>query len=67
MSVSFATTVKNAHLEVGDVISIDHDLLDRVRKFVILSVETDQSGLIQIVAREYCETHYKDASGTYII
>ena len=67
LSVSFATTVKNAHLEVGDVISIDHDLLDRVRKFVILSVETDQSGLIQIVAREYCETHYKDASGTYII
>lgn len=65
--LSFATTVKNAHLEVGDVISIDHDVLDRVRKFVILSAETDQSGLIQITTREYAETHYKDSSGTYLI
>ena len=65
--LSFATTVKNAHLEVGDVISIDHDVLDRVRKFVILSAETDQSGLIQIITREYAETHYKDSSGTYLI
>jgi hypothetical protein len=67
LSLSLATTVKNAHLEVGDVIAIDHDLLDRTRKFVILSVETDQSGIIQITSREYCETHYKDSSGTYLI
>lgn len=65
--LSFATTVKNADLEVGDVISIDHDVLDRVRKFVILSVETDQSGLIQVATREYCEQHYKDSSGNYLI
>jgi len=65
--LSFATTVKNAHLEVGDVITIDSDLLDRNRKFMILSIETDQSGLIQVSTREYCETHYKDSSGTYLI
>jgi len=52
---------------VGDVITIDSDLLDRDRKFMILSVETDQSGLIQISTREYCETHFKDSSGTYLI
>ncbi len=65
--LSFATTVKNAHLEVGDVITIQHDILDRDRKFMILSAETDQSGLIQVSTREYCETHYKDSSGTYLI
>lgn len=65
--LSFATTVKNADLEVGDVITIDSDLLDRNRKFMILSVETDQSGLIQVATREYCETHYKDSSGNYLI
>jgi len=64
---NFATTVKHADLEVGDIITIDHDLLDRNRKFMILSLETDQSGLIQVSAREYAETHYKDSSGTYII
>ena len=63
----FATTIKHADLEVGDIITIDHDLLDRNRKFMILSLETDQSGLIQVSAREYAETHYKDSSGTYII
>jgi hypothetical protein len=52
---------------VGDIISINHDVLDRVRKFMILSTETDQSGLIQVSCREYCETHYKDSSGTYLI
>ena len=67
LALSFATTVKNAHLEVGDVITIDSDLLDRNRNFLILSVETDQSGLIQITTREYAETHYKDSSGTYLI
>lgn len=64
---NFSTTIKHAELEVGDVISIDHDLLDRVRKFMILSLETDQSGLIQVAAREYAETHYKDSSGNYLI
>lgn len=63
----FATTIKHADLEVGDIITIQHDLLDRDRKFMILSLETDQSGLIQVSAREYAETHYKDSSGTYII
>jgi len=67
LRLSFSTTVKNAHLEVGDVISVDHDVLDRVRKFVILSTETDQSGLIQVSTREYAETHYKDSTGNYLI
>lgn len=67
LACSFATTVKNADLEVGDVITINHDILDRDRNFVILSIETDQSGLIQISTREHCETHYKDTSGNYLI
>lgn len=67
LALSFATTVKNAHLEVGDVITIESDLLDRNRKFLILSTEADQSGLIKITTREYCETHYKDTSGNYLI
>jgi hypothetical protein len=65
--VSFSTTIKNADLEVGDVIAINHSLLDRVRRFVILSVETDQSGVIKISAREYCDTHYKSSTGAYLI
>ena len=67
LAISFATSVKNAHLEVGDVISLNHALLDRVRKFLILSTTTDQSGVIQISAREYAETHFKNASGSYLI
>lgn len=67
LQVAFATTVKNAHLEVGDIFDLQHDILDRTRKFMILSVETDQSGLIQITAREYAETHYKDSAGNYLI
>ena len=68
LAISFATTIKNAELEVGDVISLDHELLGaRVRKFVILSVDTDQSGAIQISAREYCNQHYKNSSGVYLI
>jgi hypothetical protein len=67
LSISFATSVKNAHLEVGDVISLNHALLDRVRKFLILSTATDQSGVIQISAREYAETHFKNASASYLI
>ena len=67
LSISFATSVKNAHLEVGDVISLNHALLDRVRQFLILSTATDQSGVIQISAREYCETHFKNSSGSYLI
>jgi len=67
LSISFATSVKNAHLEVGDVISLNHTLLDRVRQFLILSTATDQSGVLQISAREYAETHFKNASGNYLI
>jgi hypothetical protein len=67
LALSFATTVKNAHLEVGDVITIQSDLLDRDREFVILSVETDQSGLVQISTREYCETHFRNTDGNYVI
>ena len=64
---NFATTVKHANLEVGDIITLDHDLLDRNRKFMILRLESDQSGAIQVSAREYAETHYKDSSGVYLI
>jgi len=67
LAISFATTVKNAELEVGDVFELQHDLLDRDRKFITLSVETDQSGAMQIAAREYCETHYKNSAGVYLI
>ena len=67
LTLAFATSIKNAHLEVGDVISIDHSILDRVRRFLILSIETDQSGLIQVVSREYCDTHYMDQDGQYLI
>ena len=67
LSISFATSVKNAHLEVGDVISLNHAMLDRVRQFLILSTATDQSGVIQITAREYAETHFKNASASYLI
>ena len=67
LAITFATSVKNAHLEVGDVISLNHTLLDRVRQFLLLSTMTDQSGVIQISAREYCETHFKNTSGVYLI
>jgi hypothetical protein len=67
LAISFATSVKNAHLEVGDVIALNHTLLDRVREFLILATMTDQSGVIQISAREYCETHFKNSSGSYLI
>ena len=67
LAITFSTTVKNAHLEVGDVITLNHLLLDRNRQFLILSTQTDQSGVIQISAREYCETHFKDTSGNYLI
>lgn len=65
--IAFSTTVKNEELEVGDVISIDHSLFDRVRKFMILSIELDQSGAIKLSCREYCETHFKDSGGSYLI
>ena len=67
LAISFSTSVKNAHLEVGDVISLNHLLLDRVRQFLILSTQTDQSGVIAISAREYAETHFKNTSGNYLI
>jgi len=67
LSITFATTVKNANLEVGDVVEINSDLLDRVRSFLIVSIDSDQSGVIQIAGREYCETHYKNSAGNYLI
>lgn len=67
ISVSFATTIKNGTMEVGDVFTLSHSLLDRDRKFIILSLQSDQSGAIQVTAREYCETHYKNDVDTYII
>ena len=67
IAIGFSTTVKNANLEVGDLIELQHSLLDRDRKFIVLSVDNDQSGAIQISAREYCETHFKNANGVYLI
>ncbi len=67
IAITFSTSVKNAHLEVGDVIAMNHTLLDRVRKFLILATMTDQSGVLQISAREYAETHFKNSSGSYLI
>lgn len=65
--LEFTTTIKHADLEVGDVIGIDHNLLDRTRRFIILSTETDQSGIIKIVTRETAETHFKNSVGNYLI
>ena len=65
--INFATTPKNAELEIGDVFKLQHSLLDRDRRFKVLSNQTDQSGVIQFLAREYCETHFKNSSGNYII
>lgn len=67
LDISFTTTVKNAELEVGDVINITHDLLSYPRDCKLVSVETDQSGAIAISATEYCGTHYKYDDGTAII
>ena len=66
LSISFSTTIKNADLETGDILSLDHFLLNYIRKFKILSVETDQSGAIQLQCLEYCDTHYENADGTSI-
>jgi len=67
LDIAFTTTIKNAHLESGDVITVQHDLLSFNRKFKIISTETDQSGAISIQAAEYCDTHYEDANGVAII
>jgi len=67
ITASFTTTIKNGELEVGDVITLNHSLLDRDRKFILLSVENDQGGGVQATGREYCETHFKDSSGNYLI
>lgn len=64
--VSFATTVKHCDLEVSDKITIQHSIFDRDRHFIILSIQTDQSGLISITARETCATHYVDEVGNNI-
>jgi len=65
--VAFSTTVKNAELEVGDNITISHDLFDFDRDFIILSLDTDQSGAIAITGREYFDTHYNDSNGVAIV
>jgi hypothetical protein len=67
LSASFSTTVKNADLEVGDIISIDHTLLDRLRKFSIIAIKNDQSGAMSIECREYCDTFFKYSTGVYLI
>lgn len=67
LSISFATSIKNADIEVGDVYTIDHSLLNYARNFEIVSVETDQSGVLNIEATEHCATHYKDSVNNDII
>jgi len=67
LMVTFGTTVRHADLEVGDVIAIDHDLLQRTRKFILTGMKTDQSGAMEVSAREYCDTHYVDSNGNDII
>ena len=67
LSIAFSTSIKNAELEVGDLVSLEHFLLNFTRKFNILSVETDQGGAIQLQCTEYCGTHYKDAADTAIL
>ena len=64
--VTFASTVKHCDLEVSDKITIQHSIFDRDRHFIILSIQTDQSGLISITARETCATHYVDEAGNNI-
>lgn len=65
--VNLTTTIKNAELEVGDMGTIDFQELPNVKKFVIMSIKTKQSGELDITFREYAETHYKDTNGNFII
>lgn len=65
--VKLTTTIKNAELEVGDMGTIDFQELPNVKKFVIMSINTKQSGELDITFREYAETHYKDTNGNFII
>jgi len=67
LSISFSTSIKNIHLEVGDVITLQHDILEFDRKMTIGSIETDQSGAVHISGEEYCETHYQKQDETYLI
>lgn len=61
---SFSLPPKHIDLEVGDVVSLTHDLLDRTRQFMILSITTDASGILEVECREYCDTHYRTSSDT---
>ena len=65
--IKFTTTIKNSELEVGDMGTVDFYELPDVKKFVIMSIFTKQSGELDITLREYAETHYKNTNGNYII
>lgn len=67
LNVSFTTTIKNSSLEVGDMGTIDYFEIPNIKKLVIMSIRTKQSGELDITAREYADTHYKNTSGVYII
>ncbi len=65
--ISFTTTIKNSELEVGDMGTVDYYELPNIKKFVIISIRTKQSGELEISATEYADTHYKDSGGSPII
>lgn len=65
--VKFTTTIKNSALEVGDMGTIDYFELPNIKQFVIMSINTKQSGELDITLREYASTHYKDTNGNFII
>ena len=65
--VKFTTTIKNSALEVGDMGTIDYFELPNLKQFVIMSINTKQSGELDITLREYAATHYKDTNGNFII
>ncbi len=61
LTISFSTTYKFAHLQIGDIITLDLNVLNYGKMFKILSVETDQSGAYTFECREYASLHYKYA------
>jgi len=67
MNMTFTTTIKNSTLEVGDMGTIDYFEIPNIKKLVIMSIRTKQSGELEVIAREYAETHYKDTNGNFII
>lgn len=65
--VRLTTTIKNSALEVGDMGTIDFFQLPDIKKFVIMSIKTKQSGELDLTLIEYADTHYKDTGGNFII